>query len=149
MQVSKKPACCLLCRICFLAEESDITEIRVKVLAKLRDATSLAQDMKHPFPLRPEIVIEIHQRFPTPSVLLEVVVPEMRPAALRGAVDMELYAERFQKYPASEYAVLKQEIADNIFAAWGRVAEDEAWEGDGRRVVVDTGKEAGWWKGPF
>ena len=45
--------------------------------------------------------------------------------------------------------MLEQGVADGIFAAWGRMAEDEAWEGNGDEAVLDAGRKAGWWKGPF
>ena len=149
LRTGTQEACNLLCRISFIAEELEIAKIQVQVLAKLRDATALAQTMNHPFPLQPEMVVEIHRRSPAPSALLDFLVEEMKKAALRGAVDIELYAECFQTYPALGNAVLKQGVADRIILAWKRMAEDEARDGDGSEVVVDAGREAGWWKGPF
>ena len=51
--------------------------------------------MGHPFPLLPEMVMEVHQGSEAPSALLDLVVEEMRVAALKGAVDADMYTEFF------------------------------------------------------
>ena len=141
LRTAIQEACTLLCRTSFFAEAFDIAKLRVQVLAKLRDTTSLAQDMRRPFPILPEMVMEIHRRSPAISALLDSVIDEMKAAALREAADMELYAECFQTHPVMGNAVLKQGIADRMFAGWKQVTEDEAWEGDGSGVVVDAGRQ--------
>lgn len=141
-------ACILLCWMTFLAENIRIFELQTLCLSDLRRATSLAREMGHSFPMAPEMVMEIYHRSGKPSAFLDLVVEEMKAAALEKGLDASMYWECFRQCPGLSDEVLEDGIAEGIFAAWGRMAEDEIREGKGS-PMVDAGKEVGWWKGLF
>lgn len=141
-------ACSLLCRIYLLAETLQIEGILSQTWEELRKVTQLAREMSHPFPIVPEVVIEIHERSEKPSALVDLVVEAMKAAALEGAVDTLIFAECFEKLPALRDTILVHGVGEGIFSAWKRMAENEEWDGNGC-PEVDAGREAGWWKGPL
>lgn len=70
-------ACTILCRVYFLAVKLALELLYDEIIEELLEACARAQEMKHPPPLRAEIILEVYTRAGEGSLLWDFVLEEM------------------------------------------------------------------------